>query len=71
MDQAMQASSVQSMPEGQIDTLLHEVADEHNLELDEELSANPGILQRILCVMHNDHAKELRTKCSAMWCETC
>eukprot|EP00041_Stephanoeca_diplocostata_P028548 m.814240 g.814240 ORF g.814240 m.814240 type:complete len:190 (+) comp23393_c0_seq2:20-589(+) len=42
MDQAMQASSVQSMPEGQIDSLLHEVADENDLELDQELSANPA-----------------------------
>lgn len=35
------SSTVASMPEGQVDSLMHEVADEYGLEVDEELSANP------------------------------
>lgn len=41
MDGAMASSTVASMPEGQVDSLMHEVADEYGLEVDEELSANP------------------------------
>lgn len=41
MDQAMQASSVQSMPEGQVDSLMREVADEHSIEINTELGENP------------------------------
>ena len=38
MDQAMSASSSMSTPEGEIDELMNQVADEHGLEMGEQMA---------------------------------
>jgi len=40
MDSAMSSTSVNSMPEGQVENLMSEVADEHGLEIERDLRTN-------------------------------